>query len=185
MNDWKMVLLTSVISAIVAMLTGWVTSKFAYKSEVKKYLYSKRELLYYELYEYLDKFLMDMTLVYDSEFKKNLYDFKPKVKLVGSKSVIKGFKDILAMINQFNSNLNDFQSKNNPECNISNYEYQTDENGEEQEIFHWNEYDSNRYKSLEKEFINDNLPESQKVSTLINDIVNAMRCDLGNSNIRW
>ena len=185
MNDWQMVLITSGISALVAMLTGWISSKLAYNSEVKKYLYSKRELLYHELYENLDKFLMDLSLVYDKDYQDNLYTFKPKVKLVGSRDVINGFKGILTLINQYSLELEKFRMENDPQCCEKLYETRVDENGEEHKIFHGSMSDINRYERLEKDFSNNNFPESIQVSELINEIVNAMRRDLGNRNMRW
>lgn len=185
MDDWKMLLLTTFISLIVALLTSWFTSKLAFKSDIKKYLHSKRETLYFDLCNHLDKLLMDQSLVYDNEYKTTLYLFKPKVKLIGSKKVIDGYKKFINMYYKYDCALAEFISINDPFNNDDAYEYRTNDLGEEMEMCHVNEHDIERYEANLNSFKNDNVPRIDEVSTLINDIANAMRKDLGNSKIRW
>lgn len=185
MDNWKMVLLTTFISLIVALLTSWFTSKLAFKSDIKKYLHSKRETLYFDLCNHLDKLLMEQSLVYDKAYKEILYSFKPKVKLVASKKVIDGYRQFINMYYRYNYALQEFISMNDPFNNDDAYEYRTNEFGEEMEICHVNEHDIESYEANLNSFKNDNVPRIDEISTLINDIADAMRKDLGNSKIRW
>lgn len=180
MNNWQILLLSSSISIVVA----WITSHFAYKSELKKYLYVQREQLYFELYEHLDKLLMDRSLVYNEQYIDKLDTFKARVKLVASKGVIKEFRDVFRMYKQFSYDFEKFQMENDPRRNKKLCEYRTDEHGVEHECFHFNEHDINNYTLKEKEYTEHTLPEKQEVLELINNIVNKIRRDLGNSKVK-
>lgn len=185
MDNWKMILLTAGISLIVSILTSWVTSKCAFKSDIKKYLYSKRETLYFELGECLDELLIDLSNVYEEDYKEKLYLFKPRVKLIASNGVVNDYKKIMNVYNKYYFKLQEFISKNDPTMDENNYEHVTNEFGEEDDMPHFDERDINNYEHSLEEFKENNYPQTQEIQRMINNIIDAMRKDLGNNKIEW
>lgn len=173
------------LTVIVAIVTAYGTSKFAYGSEVKKYLYINREKLYFDLCAHLDLLIMNSFNVYDSGYCSILNSYKPKVKMCGSSKVINSYKRLLNLFRKYDFELLQFRIKNDPRYNEALIKSGINELGESFEYYDGNYSDIENYEVLEKQYIDENLPDSSDLAQKINEIINAMRKDLGNRKVKW
>lgn len=168
-------LITIGISFVTSIIVAWITSKIAFRSDIKKYLHSKRETLYFDLYEHIDKLLINASMIYDDDYKEKLYSFKPTLKLVASKAVINAYKDIYMLCNEYNSKYYKFDLSKNP------YDDSEDELAHNSPTYS----DVKYYEDSLINFKENNLPTSKELAHIINKLTNAMRNDIGSEKISW
>ena len=93
--EMKDVLISAVISVVVAALTGWFTAKQSYRKEIKKTVYEERQKLYIELFSLLEKLQNRPFLIYNYEqFIQPFRLIKARTNLYASRKVLEyhGFK---------------------------------------------------------------------------------------------
>lgn len=179
-------LITIGISLVTSIIVAWITSKIAFRSDIKKYLHSKRETLYFDLYEHVDKLLINASMIYNDDYKEKLYSFKPALKLIASKAVINAYKDIYFLCNEYNYKLDEFTLSNDP-INCIDFESIENEDGTYDEIPHNipTDFEFKYYEDSLRNFKENNIPTSKELSRIINTLTDAMRNDIGSKKINW
>lgn len=174
------------VNFIITVIISWATAKIAFRSDIKKYLHSKREKIYFELYSDLDKILKDRSNIYNEKVTNKIINVKPALKLIASENVILSYIKIYDMIMIFQNNLKNFDSENNPAEKLVEYE-DGDGNIVQDYPYGLENYDTDyeEYVKTIIEFKNNNLPSQEVIQYIINDITNNMRNDLGSKSIKW
>lgn len=185
MNELNDLMITSIITVVIAIITAWITGKFTFKSDIKKYLHSKREEIYISLFELLDQLISDQTLIYDDEFKSSLIKFKPRLKLIASKSVIRHFEILYKLFMRYQVELEQFKVNEDPVNKPYAIEQKQDEDGEIYEICHVTEDEFNLYDYKVDEFQNVKIEQAQEFIDYINSLANQMCIDIGNTGYKW
>lgn len=167
------------VNFIITAVISWTTAKIAFRSDIKKYLHSKREKIYFELYSELDKILQDRSMIYNEEITNKIINIKPALKLIASKDIILSYIKIHDMIKTFQKDLEDFKSENDPEREI---EY--DDDGIQYQPPNL-EFELEHYFFKLEQYKRDNLPNQNDIQNIVNEITNNMRNDLGSRKIKW
>lgn len=161
MSDSKIVVLTTFISLIVALITSWFTSKIAFKSDIKKYIYARKEVLYFELCDEFDKLIMNTKLIYDVEYKEKLLMYKPRIKLVASKSIILKYKCIVDVIHKYHYDLYIFNKSNSPYEDDIYLDIGYSKDGEEDSYHNVPEFIETEFEEKLQNYKNDNSKKSK------------------------
>ena len=98
MEEWKIILLTGGISVVSSNITALITLSRTHRNEVKKLIWEKRSVLYFELYNVVEEMLSDRYKIYDNEYVKKIVQFKPKMKLLASPKTVEAFKNLFDFI---------------------------------------------------------------------------------------
>ena len=59
--------ISALVSIFIAGITGWISAKQAYRREIRKSVYEKRQELYIEVFELFEKLQNNPYLVYNYE----------------------------------------------------------------------------------------------------------------------
>lgn len=171
------------VNFIITAIISWATAKIAFRSDIKKNLHSQREKIYFELYSQLDKILIDPINIYDREISKNIFKAKPVLKLIASKKVILSYKKIFYMIVECYQKLAEFSQENDPLNDVQEYE---DEDGITHNNFYYDMTEAQKEFEFKKEvYKNKNLPDNKYIKSIIDELTNNMRQDLGSKKIKW
>ncbi|MCT4632905.1 MAG: hypothetical protein N4A76_09225 [Firmicutes bacterium] len=174
-----------IITILLAIITAWITGKITFKSDIKKYLHSKRQEIYISLFELLDQLINDQSLVYNDSFKSSLMKFKPRLKLVASKSVIKHYEILYKLYMSYQSELKKFVDDNSPYNKDYAIIKAPDENGNIIEYDNLTKDDVKQFNYDLEEFKNINIARAQEFIEFINNLANQMRKDIGNKKYKW
>lgn len=177
MNEWKIVLLTGAVS----ILTAFFTKIFTHRNEVRKIVLENRASLYFELYTELEIVLNNHLKVFENDYIKILLLFKPKMKLLASKSTIKAFKDFFDFVIEKYSDFHCFCEENDPMNNPEYHKTTCDDYGNEHEIYLGSDFEIKEYEKCVDKYKNDNAPTTKELDKLFTRLYENMRIDLGSN----
>ena len=183
MSEWKMILLTGVITIITSIITALITLSITHKNEVKKLILEKRAELYFEFYDEAEKLLHDRFKIYDKNYIRVLLKFKPKMKLLSSNKTVEAFKSFYEFVTKNYDDYRSFCEKNDPRENPDFLETQFDEDGVEYTICYATEMDISYFESSVEDFKKEKVPSYESVSQHLSTLYLEMRKDLG-SNLK-
>lgn len=141
--------------------------------------------LYDECYKILEQNIMNNNIIFKREYIDSIIRIKPNMKLFASNSVLQAFRTYYDWaIDTYTAYLN-FCTENDPTDKVHT-ELVLLENGEyyEDEIADFNDHDLEHYELLCKQYIIDNNVDFKIVKSKIQNILNAMRSDLGNDSFK-
>ncbi len=84
--------------AVVSVIVAYLTAKLTYRNEIGKNLYEKRQKIYFELFERLDKLKKNKYLIYNYTFIIELNELKPSIYLFAGKKVKNEFESLYRSI---------------------------------------------------------------------------------------
>lgn len=122
--------ISALVSIFIAGITGWISAKQAYRREIRKSVYEKRQELYIEVFELFEKLQNNPYLVYNYEqFIQPLNQIKARTNLYASRKVL----EILTPFNKrikelWNKYYNLFESENALE-ELQNCKYEAELEG--------------------------------------------------------
>lgn len=174
-------MLSTIISALIALGTTLATLHFTHKNDVKKWVLEKRAEIYFEYYDQVEEVLINKNTIFDTDYRDSLSKMKPQMKLIASDDTFKAFKEYYEFVCDTVRDYEKYRDTNDPEKDLSWLEENIDDNGERQgqmyknmEIF---EFKMDEYKEKKLQDIDSEI--DQKIETLYQ----AMRDDLG-SNLK-
>jgi hypothetical protein len=182
MEEWKIILLTGLVSIVSSIVTALITNSHTHRNEVKKLILEKRAALYFEFYDIAEQLLHQNYKVYDDAYISEILKFKPRMKLLSSKKTIERFKDFFELVVQKYEAFQSYRAENDPRISPKFFHTYVDENGVEQEEWHGSEFEIADYESHAEVFKTKNIPTKDELSKCIKDLYEQMREDLG-SNI--
>ena len=172
---------SDVLIAFIAAVLTWFFNRLTIVAEIKKAKKDKinenRIAHYTECYEILERNIVNNNLVFQREYIDSLIKIKPKMKLMASNNVLQAFKAYYKWVVDTYKSYLDFCAKNDPTNNVH---IETAPDGTEFEVPDFNEHDLKYYEFQQKEYIADRGIKLTTVKSKTQDILNAMRSDLGN-----
>lgn len=168
-----------------SLVLAWVTSKLTYRHENKKFLLEKREVLYCELIELLDKLKNDPFLMFADELRDSLLKSKPRMKLLASDSVLRDYIVMFQFIARQYESCKQFCNANDP--TVTMVEYIVNGDGDEECVGQFTENDMEYFEwslsNEKKRIINDGKSE---LDDDLDRLINSMRSDICNHGIvKW
>ena len=101
----KKEIIETIITIVIAAITGYISSKIAYNREIKRRIYDEREKTYIALFKLVEKLKGNPFLVYNStEFLIPFSAIKAKLNLYAS-------QEVLNIVAPFNDNINEISKK--------------------------------------------------------------------------
>lgn len=174
-----------ILIAIVAAALTWFFNRLTIIAEIKKAKKDKinesRLLLYTECYEILERNIANNNVVFQKEYIDSLIKIKSKMKLLASNNVLQVFKVYYKWVVDTYKSYLDFCIKNDPTDKVHT---ERTPDGTEFEVPDFNEHDLEYYEFLQNKYIIDRGIESTTVKSKTQDILNAMRSDLGNDTFK-
>lgn len=120
-----------VVSIVFAAVTGYIAAQQAYKGEIKKSIYEKREKLYVDLFTLLDSLQRNPGIMY------NYSKFITEYKQIRAKSYLYASDEVLRLLIPFNDKLSHYwqtyeklYSDNEINREIDKRLYEAEENGQ-------------------------------------------------------
>lgn len=170
-----------IIIAFVAALLTWFFNRLTIIAEIKKAKKDKinesRVSLYTECYEFLERNIANNNAVFQREYIDSLIKIKSRMKLIASNDVLQAFKVYYKWAVGIYKEYLDFCEKNDPTDRVH---IETTPDSTEFEMPDFNEHDLEYYEFLQNKYITDRGIKSTTVKSKTQDILNAMRSDLGN-----
>ncbi len=170
-----------ILIAIIAAFLTWFFNRITIIAEIKKAKKDKinetRLPLYTECYEFLERNIANSNVVFQREYIDGLIKLKSKMKLIASSSALQAFKVYYKWAVDTYKNYLDFCIKNDPTDKVHT---EMTPDGTEFEVPDFNEHDLKYYEFLQSKYITDRGIKSTTVKSKTQDILNAMRADLGN-----
>lgn len=174
-----------ILIAFFAALLTWFFNRLTIITEIKKAkkdrINESRLQLYTECYEFLEQNIADNNVIFQKEYIDNLFGIKAKMKLVASNNVLKAFKVYYECVVNAYEDYRDFCIQNDPTSKV-HIEIQPD--GTKFEVSDFNEQDLEHYEILRNEYISNSYNRLITVKPKAQNILNAMRSDLGNDDFK-
>ena len=122
--------ISALVSIFIAGITGWISAKQAYRREIRKSVYEKRQELYIEIFELFEKLQNNPYLVYNYEqFIQPFNQIKARTNLYASRKVLKILTPFNKRIKElWNKYYNLFESENALE-ELQNRQYEAELGG--------------------------------------------------------
>lgn len=167
--------------AVVTLFLSWLLNKLTLIDELKKAknekINERRESLYAECYEILERNIMNNNAVFDHKHIEELIRIKPKMKLIASNNVLQTYKKYYEWATAIYKDYTNYCKEKDP---ANKYYTVTEPDGTVYEIPDFTEFDLEYFDLLTKKYIDDRRIDTRTVRSKIQDILNAMRRDLGN-----
>ena len=162
-------------------IISWLLNRLTLIDELKKAknekINERRESLYAECYEILERNIMNNNAVFDHKYVEELIRMKPKMKLIASNNVLQTYKMYYEWVIEIYKNYTNYCKEKDP---TNKYHTVTEPDGTVYEIPDFTEFDLEYYDLLTNKYIEDRSIDTRTVRSKIQDILNAMRRDLGN-----
>ena len=186
MEDWEIVVLTTVLSTVFSIMssiiTAKVTTKINYDNDVRKEIREKRAELYFSFYDQVEEVLKKRIYIFDRKYFESLISVKPQIKLLASQKTFEAFRNYYEFVRGQVLSFEKFCNKYNPENDPNRYEICTDDNGEEFEIDHMSPEKIEEFERLKRQYQKEYKPDTDTITAYIEALYQSMREDLG-SNI--
>lgn len=170
-----------ILIAFIAATLTWFFNRLTIVAEIKKAQKEKinenRIPLYIECYEILERNIANNNIVFQREYIDDLIEIKSRMKLIASNNVLQAFKVYYKWSVDIYKGYLAFCVKNDPTYKVH---IETTPDGTEFEVPDFNEHDLDYYDFLQNKYITDRGIESTTVKSKAQEILNAMRSDLGN-----
>lgn len=88
-------IVSSVVSVVVSLISGWIAAKIAYSKEIKTAIYEKRQSLYIEIFELLETLERNPNILFNYEL------FIHPMQQVSAKTYLYSSADVLCIIKPF------------------------------------------------------------------------------------
>lgn len=183
MEDWKIVLLTGIISIASSIITAIITLRITHKNDVKRLVLENRTVLYFELYSAIEPLLHDNSKVFDSNYIDILVKYKPKMKLLSSSKTFEAFKVFYNIVTEKFNEFRKYCHENDPRTKPEFCQTVCDEEGKEYEICHASDLEIYYFECDVEKFKNNNTLSTEIISNKLTELYKNMRNDLG-SNIK-
>lgn len=87
--DWETTIISSLITIIVAAVSGWISAKQSYSKEIQRSVYEEREKLYIEIFELFELLHKSPFLLYNTKkLIEPLRGLNAKANLYASEKVL-------------------------------------------------------------------------------------------------
>ena len=172
--EMKDVLISAVISVVVAALTGWFTAKQSYRKEIKKTVYEERQKLYIELFSLLEKLQNRPFLIYNYEqFIQPFRLIKARTNLYASRKVL----EILIPFNNrvmvfWNKYTELFESEDAEKELQARQDYAKETEGLSAEQIEW------EFQQEAEMFMEQNLISEEEFTDMLNNLSTQVRSEL-------
>lgn len=172
---------SDIIIAIITALLTILVNKWNIAHEIKKMqkekINERRDTLYTECYELLERNYTNYNIVFNTDYISKLSIIKVRMKLIASNSVLQAFKTYYEWAVGIYSDFKDYYDKHDPTDRVQTV---TGPDGEEAEIPLFSEYDIQYFERMCEKYIVDRNIEHKTIKSKVQSILNAMRSDLGN-----
>lgn len=165
--DIKLLLINGTITVVVATITAVITSLLTQKQDIKKQIYTKRESLYINLFDLLNKLQKDNFLVFNyNEFVTPLTELWSELSLYASQELLDILKPLLESIQK---TANDF------------WNLYSGEQYEIQKQIRKNDFEEteDQFVLEEKKYMQDHCIDSQYLQSTLKELIAIMRNDMG------
>lgn len=174
-------ILIAVITAALTCVVNWRTLVFEIKKAKRDKVNERKVPLYIECYELLERNIADNNVIFQREYIDDLVKIKSKMKLIASNSVLQAFKAYYKWAVDIYKSYLDFCIQKDPARKVH---LETTLDGEEFEVADFDEHDLEYYEFLQNKYITDRSIESITVKSKTQDVLNAMRSELGNDTFK-
>lgn len=173
MDNWKIVLLSGIISFVVALMT----TKATHKNDVMKLVHEKRTTLYIEFYGKIEDLLLDHELVFDDDYYNTLVTYKPQMKLMSSDNTFSALKDFFNFVHDYYWRYGRYREQNSPYNDDRNLSY--DDDGEP--YYFVSDEEEHEYGLMCKNYCEEHAPTTDEINSKLVPLYESMRKDLGST----
>lgn len=172
--EMKEVILSGIISIVIAAITGWISGKQAYRKEIKKSIYEERQKLYIEIFSLMEQLQYKPYLIYNYEqFILPFRQIKAKTNLYASREVLAiliPFNDkVMALWNQYTEL---FESEEANKELQNRQEYEKEINGTSPDQTEW------EFQQEADHYMETNLISKDEVIAFLNSLSTQIRSEL-------
>ena len=177
------VLISSVIS-IIGFFVTFFCIKLELRKSLKEKLVDQQRGIYADCYRKISELVRKPDLIFDKSYYDGFLICASALRLLASNEVIAAFLGLEGIVSEKYLQYMAFCDINDPYNNPNNFEVVfRDETEEPIELYHGTEMDYKIYNSKMSEYIIENTPSRDVIESILNNILNAMRMDIGNSVI--
>lgn len=174
----------SIIISLIGYMATIITIRIQFKNNVKQKLTDEQRKIYLDTYIEVEKIITNQELIFERDYYNKLESYKPEMKLAGSNRVIGAYCNYMKFVWEMLSEKEDWISRNNPNANEYNFEPAYDPKYGEYEINHVTEDMEEQFREKYKEYKQNNTPEQDEIIKKVDELLNAMRKDLGNESYK-
>lgn len=182
LNEKLTIAIPSIISILGFAVNIWLTKK-EIKSVRDNKIFDEKILLYYDFIEDVEKINSNWHRAFETDYYEKLNKFRPGFKLVASKKVVENYKTLLEKIYNLQKDYKIFLKKNDPEEDPENYQYHHLDDGEYEEECMVTSFQRQKFEQEIFEYKQSKYTSVQEILTIIKNLWNDMRSDIGNEEI--
>lgn len=177
------VLVSSFVS-ICGFLATFLGIRLELRKSLKEKLVDQQRAIYADCYRRISQLGRKPDLVFEKVYYDRFIECAGELSLSASREVLEAFLELEKLVIESYENYMDFIDKNDPYNNPKNFERVFREEDEETiDLYHGMESDYKIYESKAATYIRENSISEAVIATLIKNVLNAMRTDIGNSII--
>lgn len=178
------VLVSSFVS-IVGFFATFFSIRLELRKSLKERLADQQRLIYANCYRRIFELGRNPALIFEKSYYDSFVECTSELSLSASNEVILAFAELEKIVTVGYEKYKDFIDENDPFNNRENFERIYQGEGEEyMELYRGTEMDYKIYESRIARYVRENSPSKDIIETMLKNILNAMREDIGNSSIR-
>ena len=175
--ELKQEIIIAVFTSVLSLLLNWRMVHHELKKSKKEKINESRIPLYIECYGILERNIADKNAVFQKDFIDQIIKLKVKMKLLASNNVLQPFKKYCNWVFGIFNEYSRYCREHDPSLR---FHIDYTEDGSEIEVPDFTEQDLDYWGFLDKQYIQKRNIDQAAVRSKTQDILNAMRNDLGN-----
>lgn len=172
--DWSAIVIPCLVTIAGLIITNRNTKK-GFENTLKQKNNDQKREVYTLAYIDVDELVTLNYNVFDKDHFDRIVSHKAKIKLCGSKAVIKCYEDIFNYCQKIIIPYWKWISENYPE------DYNNYDSGESYNAINFSEQDYLQFEQNRKQYEKEHLPDRKEIDEKVKALLNAMRDDLGNT----